>query len=110
MHFPPKGKPKRTDTMDIQRVGFAAEAVARWVGEQTDIHVGAIFYIGSLCANEKLFLDPRSETPKLFRYHCAYCLVLSYCWFALPPPKQPRILVQQINVGRHGLGRFLIFL
>nr|CAG4648062.1 EOG090X09EZ [Moina brachiata]SVE93123.1 EOG090X09EZ [Moina brachiata] len=39
MHFPAKGKPKRTDTMDIQRVGFAAEAVARWVGEQTEIHI-----------------------------------------------------------------------
>ncbi len=39
MHFPAKGKPKRTDTMDIQRVGFAAEAVARWVGEQTEIQV-----------------------------------------------------------------------
>ena len=25
--------------MDIQRVGFAAEAVARWVGEQTEIQV-----------------------------------------------------------------------
>lgn len=39
MHFPAKGKPKRTDTMDIQRVGFAAEAIARWVGEQTEIQV-----------------------------------------------------------------------
>lgn len=41
MHFPAKGKPKRTDTMDIQRVGFAAEAVARWVGEQTEIQVSS---------------------------------------------------------------------
>nr|SVE74789.1 EOG090X09EZ [Daphnia carinata] len=39
MHFPAKGKPKKTDTMDIQRVGFAAEAVARWVGEQTEIQI-----------------------------------------------------------------------
>lgn len=39
MHFPAKGKPKKTDTMDIQRVGFAAEAIARWVGEQTEIQV-----------------------------------------------------------------------
>nr|CAG4644945.1 EOG090X09EZ [Leptodora kindtii] len=39
MHFPAKGKPKRTDTMDIQRVGFAAEALARWVGEQTEIQI-----------------------------------------------------------------------
>lgn len=39
MHFPAKGKPKRTDTMDIQRVGFSAEAIARWVGEQTEIQI-----------------------------------------------------------------------
>lgn len=39
MHFPPKGKPKVADTMDIQRVGFAAEAIAKWIGERTDIQV-----------------------------------------------------------------------
>jgi len=39
MHIPAKGKPKRTDTMDIQRVGFSAEAISRWVGEQTDIQI-----------------------------------------------------------------------
>ena len=47
MHIPAKGKPKRTDTMDIQRVGFSAEAISRWVGEQTDIQVCIrhIFYL-----------------------------------------------------------------
>lgn len=39
MHFPPKGKPKRSDTMDIHRLGFAAENIARWVTERTDIHI-----------------------------------------------------------------------
>lgn len=39
MHFPPKGKPKPADTMDIQRVGFGAEAVAKWISERTDIQV-----------------------------------------------------------------------
>lgn len=39
MHFPPKGKPKAADTMDIQRVGFAAEAIAKWIGERTDIQI-----------------------------------------------------------------------
>ena len=29
MHFPAKGKPKKLDTMDIQRVGFGAEAIAK---------------------------------------------------------------------------------
>ncbi|KAL5012059.1 hypothetical protein ScPMuIL_010610 [Solemya velum] len=39
MHFPEKGKPKKGDTMDINRVGFAAEQIARWVGERTDIQI-----------------------------------------------------------------------
>jgi len=39
MHFPAKGKPNKGDTMDIHRVGFAAEQVARWVAERTDIQV-----------------------------------------------------------------------
>ncbi|XP_063222730.1 tumor suppressor candidate 3 [Bacillus rossius redtenbacheri] len=39
MHFPPKSKPKQSDTMDIQRVGFAAEALAKWIGERTDVQI-----------------------------------------------------------------------
>lgn len=39
MHFPSKGKPKKGDTMDIHRVGFAAEQLAHWVQERTDIHI-----------------------------------------------------------------------
>lgn len=39
MHFPPKGRPRPSDTLDIQRVGFSAEALARWIAESTDIHV-----------------------------------------------------------------------
>ncbi|KAK7097909.1 tumor suppressor candidate 3-like [Littorina saxatilis] len=39
MHFPAKGKPKKTDTMDIHRVGFAAEQIARWVAERTDLQI-----------------------------------------------------------------------
>lgn len=39
MHFPAKGKPKPGDTMDIQRIGFAAEAIAKWILERTDITV-----------------------------------------------------------------------
>lgn len=39
IHFPPKGKPKSADTFDIQRVGFAAESIAKWIAERTDIQV-----------------------------------------------------------------------
>ncbi|KAI0213706.1 Tumor suppressor candidate 3 [Lamellibrachia satsuma] len=39
MHFGPKGKPKKADTMDIHRVGFAAEVIARWIYERTDVFV-----------------------------------------------------------------------
>lgn len=39
MHFPAKGKPKGSDTMDIQRVGFSAEAIGKWIQERTDIQI-----------------------------------------------------------------------
>ncbi|KAF7992000.1 hypothetical protein HCN44_010820 [Aphidius gifuensis] len=39
IHFPPKGKPKSLDTMDIQRIGFGAEAIAKWIMERTDIQI-----------------------------------------------------------------------
>jgi len=43
IHFPPKGKPKVSDTLDIQRVGFSAEAVAKWISERTDVQVRIMF-------------------------------------------------------------------
>ncbi|XP_048775354.2 tumor suppressor candidate 3-like isoform X2 [Ostrea edulis] len=39
MHFPAKNKPKKGDTMDIHRVGFSAEQIAKWVAERTDINI-----------------------------------------------------------------------
>lgn len=39
MHFPAKGKPKGPDTMDIQRVGFSSESIAKWIQERTDIQI-----------------------------------------------------------------------
>merc|ERR1711953_713297 len=39
MHFPAKGKPKKLDTMDLQRVGFGADAIAKWIGERTDVQI-----------------------------------------------------------------------
>jgi len=39
MHFPAKGKPKKQDTLDLQRHGFAAEMVGRWVQERTEVSI-----------------------------------------------------------------------
>ncbi|EDW04063.1 tumor suppressor candidate 3 [Drosophila grimshawi] len=39
MHFPAKGKPKGADTMDIHRVGFSADSIAKFVAERTDITI-----------------------------------------------------------------------
>ncbi|XP_077562446.1 oligosaccharide transferase gamma subunit [Haemaphysalis longicornis] len=39
LHFPEKGKPKRADHHDIQRLGFGAEGLARWIAERTDVHI-----------------------------------------------------------------------
>lgn len=43
IHYPPKGKPKNVDTLDIQRVGFMAETIAKWIAERTDVQVNIIF-------------------------------------------------------------------
>jgi regulator of sigma D len=45
MHFPPKGKPKQSDTIDIQRIGFAAEVIAKWIAERTDVQVAYCQYL-----------------------------------------------------------------
>lgn len=39
MHFPAKGRPKKLDTLDIQRVGFSSENIARWVAERAEIQI-----------------------------------------------------------------------
>ncbi|KAH0630895.1 hypothetical protein JD844_004226, partial [Phrynosoma platyrhinos] len=42
INFPPKGKPKRGDTYELQVRGFAAEQLARWVADRTDVHIRVI--------------------------------------------------------------------
>ncbi|PAA92052.1 hypothetical protein BOX15_Mlig028467g3 [Macrostomum lignano] len=39
IHFPAKGQPKKGDVMDIHRIGFQAEVMARWITERTDIQI-----------------------------------------------------------------------
>jgi len=39
MHFPAKGKPKNADSFDIQRLGFGAEAIAKWVQDRTEKNI-----------------------------------------------------------------------
>ncbi|CAG0891504.1 unnamed protein product [Cyprideis torosa] len=39
IHVPPKGKLKRADTLDIQRMGISAEVIAKWIHERTDINI-----------------------------------------------------------------------
>ncbi|CAG2110403.1 unnamed protein product [Medioppia subpectinata] len=42
LYFSEKGKPKAPEQMDIQRIGFGAETIARWVQEKTDIQIRVI--------------------------------------------------------------------
>ncbi|XP_046853766.1 tumor suppressor candidate 3-like [Xenia sp. Carnegie-2017] len=51
MHIPAKGKAKRGDSYDIQRMGFSADNLARWVAERTDINIRVLRppnYMGAL--------------------------------------------------------------
>lgn len=42
MHFPARGKQRKGDTYDMSRTGFAAEQIARWVHERTDITIRVV--------------------------------------------------------------------
>jgi len=39
MHFPAKGKPKKIDTLDLERVGFQGESIAKWIQERTEVQI-----------------------------------------------------------------------
>ncbi|XP_013141564.1 PREDICTED: tumor suppressor candidate 3 [Papilio polytes] len=39
MHFPAKGKPKPADSMDFERAGIHAEAIAKWIQDRTDVQI-----------------------------------------------------------------------
>ncbi|CAH0717474.1 unnamed protein product, partial [Brenthis ino] len=39
MHFPAKGKPKPADSMDFERAGIHAEAIAKWIHDRTDVQI-----------------------------------------------------------------------
>uniref|UniRef100_A0A8C5MU59 Dolichyl-diphosphooligosaccharide--protein glycosyltransferase subunit MAGT1 n=1 Tax=Leptobrachium leishanense TaxID=445787 RepID=A0A8C5MU59_9ANUR len=42
IHFPSKGKPKKGDTYELQVRGFAAEQIARWIADRTDVNIRVI--------------------------------------------------------------------
>ncbi|MED6262419.1 Magnesium transporter protein 1, partial [Ataeniobius toweri] len=42
LHFPSKGKPRRSDTYELQVKGFSAEQLARWVADRTDVQIRVI--------------------------------------------------------------------
>jgi oligosaccharyltransferase complex subunit gamma len=39
MHFPEKGKPQKSDTMDLANKGMSADAIAKFVDERTGFHI-----------------------------------------------------------------------
>ena len=42
LHFSPKGKLRSPDTMDVQRVGFSADVIGKWIAEKTDVQIRVI--------------------------------------------------------------------
>ncbi|XP_036595798.1 magnesium transporter protein 1 [Trichosurus vulpecula] len=42
MNFPAKGKPKQSDTYELQVRGFSAEQIARWIADRTDVNIRII--------------------------------------------------------------------
>lgn len=83
IHFPPKGKPKSADTMDIQRIGFGAEAISKWILERTDIqviiikHLTYYFYSFDLCL---IFISHQIRVfrPPNYSGHVAVFMLLTF--------------------------------
>lgn len=71
MHFPPKGKPKRADTFDLQRIGFAAEQLAKWIADRTDVHVSLASFRAE--AKGASSLRQAGDRGSLFYYICLSC-------------------------------------
>ena len=42
IHFPAKGRPKKVDNMDLSRVGYHSEAIAKFVAERTGVHIRVV--------------------------------------------------------------------
>ncbi|KAL3316926.1 hypothetical protein Ciccas_004421 [Cichlidogyrus casuarinus] len=39
IRFPPSGTPSPNDNLNIQRMGFSAEVIAKWITKQTDVNI-----------------------------------------------------------------------
>merc|ERR1712018_511126 len=87
MHFPAKGKPKKMDTMDIQRVGFGADAIAKWIGERTDVNIrvfrppnytGTIAMFALFCVTGVLIYMRRNNLEFLYNKNAWGFLALGF--------------------------------
>jgi hypothetical protein len=101
MHFPAKGKPKKVDTMDIQRVGFGSEATAKWISERTDVHIRVFRppnYTGTIALLMLFALVSRTFTIFFFRA-TSKCSLFKGGRPSLSEKKQPRVPLQQERMG-----------
>lgn len=73
IHFPSKGKRKPSDTHDIQRVGFHADNLAKWMADRTEVVVSLVafwrFFLNLLSvwkSEKKYFYENSLLAYKLF--------------------------------------------
>ena len=85
MHFPAKGKSKKADNMDLQRVGFSAEAIAKWIGERTEMNI-RVFRYGRI---KQIKYNLNRQAAELHRHGGAADAVRDGGRAALPPQEQP---------------------
>lgn len=106
INFPAKGKPKRADTYELQVRGFAAEQLARWVADRTDVHVRlththtrlqkshvSVWQAG-VCPS-----DPGDPASELHRAAHAGFAAGVHRQSGLLTPKQPGVPLQQERLG-----------
>lgn len=115
LHFPSKGKPRRADTYELQVRGFAAEQLARWVADRTDVQVItkhitesqtlsfkqsnqiSIFNLNMLCICDDRII------PKLFHVCAFFFFFLSQIRVIRPPNYAGPLLLGFLLAGIGGL-------
>jgi len=83
MHFPEKGKPKKLDTMDLQRKGFGADAIANFIKDRTEVNIrvfrppnyqGTILFV-TIMAMGAAILYLRRDNLEFLRNKTAWAMV-----------------------------------
>jgi len=89
MHIPPKGRQRKGDTYNMGQHGFAAEQLAKWVNERTDIFIRVVrppnymmaITIGLLLAGIGALLYVKRKSIEVIYNQLLGCVSCGNCFY-----------------------------